>query len=133
MECFSFPRRCRACPRRNADLFRDLLFGYVLDPLVLCCCLHLQRLAVGLTVKHRPVAILKEPYLKSGRFVADKALSDDMFPTWKKLEELVDKGKIKNIGVSKYVLQDTFVCPRLPTLTTFLPLAVSLFGGSNNL
>jgi len=27
-----------------------------------------------------------------------------MFPTWKKLEELVDKGKIKNIGVSKYVL-----------------------------
>ena len=52
----------------------------------------------------RPVAILKEPYLTSGRFLVDKPLSNDMFPTWKKLEELVDKGKIKNIGVSKYVL-----------------------------
>lgn len=49
----------------------------------------------------RPVAILKEPYLTSGRFVVDKPLSNDMFPTWKKLEELVDKGKIKNIGVCK--------------------------------
>ena len=100
---------------------------------MLCCCLHLPRLAVGLTVKHRPVAILKEPYLKSGRFVADKALSDDMFPTWKKLEELVDKGKIKNIGVSKYVSYDAFMCLRLPTFGTFLPLEASLFGGSNNL
>jgi len=58
----------------------------------------------GLTITRRPVAILKEPYLTSGRFVVDKPLSNDMFPTWKKLEELVDKGKIKNIGVSKYVL-----------------------------
>ena len=57
-----------------------------------------------LTITRRPVAILKEPYLTSGRFVVDKPLSNDMFPTWKKLEELVDKGKIKNIGVSKYVL-----------------------------
>jgi diketogulonate reductase-like aldo/keto reductase len=62
-----------------------------------------QRLALGLTVERRPVAILKEPYLASGRFIVDKPLSDDMFPTWKKLEELVDKGKIKNVGVCKYV------------------------------
>lgn len=55
------------------------------------------------TIQRRPVAILKEPYLTSGRFVVDKPLSNDMFPTWKKLEELVDKGKIKNIGVCKYV------------------------------
>lgn len=56
------------------------------------------------------MAILKEPYLTSGRFVVDKPLSGDMFPTWKKLEELVDKGKIKNIGVCKYVPWSEFVC-----------------------
>ena len=56
------------------------------------------------------MAILKEPYFTSGRFVVDKPLSDDMFPTWKKLEELVDKGKIKNIGVCKYVSWNTSEC-----------------------
>jgi diketogulonate reductase-like aldo/keto reductase len=60
-----------------------------------------ERLSVDLRQSPRPVAILKEPYLTSGRFVVDKPLSNDMFPTWKKLEELVDKGKIKNIGVCK--------------------------------
>ena len=64
----------------------------------------LSKSSCGLTADHRPVAILKEPYLKSGRFVVDKTLSNDMYPTWKKLEELVDKGKIRNIGVCKYVL-----------------------------
>jgi len=53
---------------------------------------------------HWPVAILKEPYLTSGRFVVDKPLSDDMFPTWRKLEELVDKGKVKNIGVCNFTI-----------------------------
>lgn len=62
--------------------------------------------------ERRPVAILKEPYLTSGRFVVDKPLSDDMFPTWKKLEELVDKGKVKNIGVCKYVLRNVYTCSR---------------------
>ena len=33
----------------------------------------------------------------------DRDLTDDPYPTWKKLEEMVDKGKIRNIGVSKYV------------------------------
>lgn len=28
-------------------------------------------------------------------------LTENELPTWKKLEELVDKGKIRNIGVSK--------------------------------
>lgn len=32
----------------------------------------------------------------------DEALTANPYPTWKKLEELVDKGKIRNIGVSKY-------------------------------
>jgi diketogulonate reductase-like aldo/keto reductase len=35
--------------------------------------------------------------------VYDKGLSEDPYPTWKKLEELVLKGKIRNIGVSKCV------------------------------
>jgi diketogulonate reductase-like aldo/keto reductase len=33
--------------------------------------------------------------------VIDEALTANPYPTWKKLEELVDKGKIRNIGVSK--------------------------------
>ena len=35
--------------------------------------------------------------------VYNKELTDDPFPTWQKLEELVKKGKIRNIGVSKCV------------------------------
>lgn len=33
----------------------------------------------------------------------DEALTANPYPTWQKLEELVDKGKIRNIGVSKCV------------------------------
>ena len=35
------------------------------------------------------MVITKEPYLASGRFVVDKALSDDVFPVGK-LEQLVE-------------------------------------------
>ena len=52
-----------------------------------------------LTVYHRPIAFKKE--LKEGKTVVDEELTADPYPTWKKLEELVDKGKIRNIGVSK--------------------------------
>ena len=31
-------------------------------------------------------------------------LTENPLPTWKKLEEMVAKGKIRNIGVSKYVI-----------------------------
>ena len=34
----------------------------------------------------------------------DFDLTENPYPTWRKLEELVEKGKIRNIGVSKYVL-----------------------------
>jgi len=32
----------------------------------------------------------------------DVKLTEDPYPTWKKLEEMVEKGKVKNIGVAKY-------------------------------
>jgi diketogulonate reductase-like aldo/keto reductase len=44
----------------------------------------------------RPVAFKKE-----GNYVLDEALTANPYPTWQKLEELVDKGKIRNIGISK--------------------------------
>jgi diketogulonate reductase-like aldo/keto reductase len=34
----------------------------------------------------------------------DFDLTENPYPTWQKLEELVEKGKIRNIGVSKYDL-----------------------------
>ena len=40
-------------------------------------------------------------------------MTADPYPTWQKLEELVQKGKIKNIGISKYVVLHTLVFPRL--------------------
>lgn len=48
--------------------------------------------------KSRPVAFKKE-----GNNVVDWELTADPYPTWKKLEEMVDKGKVRNIGISKCV------------------------------
>jgi diketogulonate reductase-like aldo/keto reductase len=31
----------------------------------------------------------------------DIELSDNPYPTWQKLEEMVEKGKVRNIGISK--------------------------------
>jgi diketogulonate reductase-like aldo/keto reductase len=49
----------------------------------------------------RPVATYpdKEGY--------DEELTANPYPTWQKLEEMVESGKIRNIGLSKYV-QKTF-------------------------
>lgn len=52
-------------------------------------------------VSRRPIAFEKGPYEKEGKIVIDEVLTENPYPTWKKLEELVDKGKIRNIGVSK--------------------------------
>ena len=46
---------------------------------------------------NRPIA------QKQGSGKIDWDLTLDPYPTWKKLEELVDKGKIRNIGISKCV------------------------------
>jgi hypothetical protein len=34
----------------------------------------------------------------------DYDLTENPYPTWQKLEEMVEKGKVRNIGISKYVL-----------------------------
>jgi hypothetical protein len=49
---------------------------------------------------HRPVAFKKEES-DGGKLVIDMDLTENPYPTWKKLEEMVDKGKVRNIGVSK--------------------------------
>ncbi|KAH8082412.1 NADP-dependent oxidoreductase domain-containing protein [Cristinia sonorae] len=46
---------------------------------------------------HWPIA-----FKKDGNNVLDVELTADPYPTWKKLEELVDKGKIRNIGISNF-------------------------------
>jgi len=55
---------------------------------------------------HWPIAFKKE-----GNNLLDEALTVNPYPTWKKLEELVDKGKIKNIGISNFNI------PRIENLT----------------
>ncbi len=46
---------------------------------------------------HWPVAFKKD----KGQEV-DFDLTENPYPTWQKLEEMVAKGKVRNIGVSKY-------------------------------
>ncbi|KIK91961.1 hypothetical protein PAXRUDRAFT_830404 [Paxillus rubicundulus Ve08.2h10] len=46
---------------------------------------------------HWPIA-----FKKKGNNILDEDLTEDPYPTWKKLEELVDKGKIRNIGISNF-------------------------------
>jgi diketogulonate reductase-like aldo/keto reductase len=65
----------------------------------------------------RPVATYpdKEGY--------DQELTANPYPTWQKLEEMVEKGKIRNIGLSKYV-----PC-RLLSLIALTLDAVSIYRG----
>jgi len=60
----------------------------------------LQKLGteyLDLYIIHWPIA-----FKKDGNNVYDSELSDDPYPTWKKLEEMVDKGKVRNIGISNF-------------------------------
>ena len=59
---------------------------------------RLQTAYLDMYLIHWPVAMDKE----TGKL--DEDLTEHPFRTWKVLEELVKKGKIRNIGVSKYVL-----------------------------
>ncbi|KAH9919322.1 NADP-dependent oxidoreductase domain-containing protein [Fomitopsis serialis] len=52
-----------------------------------------------------PIALKKDTY------ELDEALTADPYPTWKKLEEMVEKGKVRNIGISNFNI------PRIKNLT----------------
>jgi hypothetical protein len=99
MELVSCTRGYRGKLGRIVASPSDIILGSLSHPLVrtalACCHFQCRRLS------RRPVAFKKEPYEKEQKIVIDEALTEDPYPTWKKLEELVDKGKIRNIGVSK--------------------------------
>ncbi|KAF7982128.1 hypothetical protein HWV62_29857 [Athelia sp. TMB] len=61
---------------------------------------------IDLYLIHWPIA-----FKKGSNQVLDEALTANPYPTWKKLEELVDKGKIRNIGISNFNI------PRIKNLT----------------
>ena len=63
-------------------------------------------------MSHRPVAFNRELSEKEQRIVIDEALTANQYPTWKKLEDLVDKGKIRNIGISKWVHNFRLASPK---------------------
>ncbi|EIN12084.1 hypothetical protein PUNSTDRAFT_99490 [Punctularia strigosozonata HHB-11173 SS5] len=57
---------------------------------------------VDLYLMHWPVAFKKGETHDDGSPVIDEALTADPYPTWQKLEEMVEKGKARNIGVSNF-------------------------------
>lgn len=63
----------------------------------------------------RPVAFKKDS--KSNE--VDSDLTENPYPTWQKLEEMVAKGKVRNIGISKYV--DYTKCGILNLLMNDIP------------
>ncbi|CAE6511350.1 unnamed protein product [Rhizoctonia solani] len=70
---------------------------------------HLQTDYLDLYLIHWPVAFKSRP---DEEIRVDYELTENPLPTWKKLEELVAKGKIRNIGVSNFNIR------RLTNLTS---------------
>jgi len=66
---------------------------------------NLQTSYLDLYLIHWPLA-----QDRNGKLIQD--LTENPLPTWKKLEEMVDKGKIRNIGVSNFNIR------RLTNLTS---------------
>jgi len=65
----------------------------------------LQTDYLDLYTIHWPIALKKSIY------ELDEALTADPYPTWQKLEEMVEKGKVRNIGISNFNI------PRIKNLT----------------
>lgn len=60
----------------------------------------------ALTQNFRPVA-----FINGGKQnELDWELTENPYPTWKKLEEMVNKGKVRNIGISKCVPLFNYCC-----------------------
>lgn len=60
----------------------------------------------------------EEKKTSDGKYIINKELSDDPLPTWRKMEALVKKGLVKNIGISnfnvrktRYILQNAEIKP----------------------
>jgi hypothetical protein len=64
---------------------------------------HLGTDYLDLYLMHWPVAFKGDAKTKEGKPVIDEKLTADPYPTWQKMEEMVKKGKVRNIGVSKFV------------------------------
>ena len=78
------------------DSLKQLGTDY-LDLYIIHWCVISRFIEFCLTTS-RPIA-----FKKDGQNIYDADLSDNPYPTWKKLEEMVDKGKVRNIGISKCV------------------------------
>lgn len=99
---FGSPRRWFAFEHQSLFLTRKQLWNSFHAPEDVEPALDesLSRLGVDyldLYLIHWPVAFKKG----KGQQV-DRDLTENPYPTWQKLEEMVAKGKVRNIGVSKY-------------------------------
>ncbi|THH03296.1 hypothetical protein EW145_g6370 [Phellinidium pouzarii] len=56
---------------------------------------------LDLYLMHWPIAFEKEPG-PDGNSIYAENLSENPYPTWQKLEEMVEKGKVRNIGISNF-------------------------------
>ncbi|EJC98432.1 Aldo/keto reductase [Fomitiporia mediterranea MF3/22] len=56
---------------------------------------------LDLYLMHWPIAF-KKGTGPDGKSVYDPELSENPYPTWQKLEEMVEKGKVRNIGISNF-------------------------------
>jgi hypothetical protein len=59
---------------------------------------------LGYSVIYRPIA-----FKKGTNNELHRELTENPYPTWQKLEEMVEKGKIRNIGISKCVPLSRFL------------------------
>ena len=80
------------------DSLRKLGVDYLDLYLIHLCVPPILRLRPRFLALRSPIAVKKGTTDQ-----VDEALTANPYPTWKKLEEMVDKGKVRNIGVSKYV------------------------------